>query len=332
MADLKISQLTAASTPLAGTEVLPIVQSSTTKKVAVSDLTAGRAVSAAQLDVDNIRLDANTVSTTNTNGNLTVAPNGSGQLVVDKNSVSAVIRARGLSSRETNAVVAGYQDDANAGKAAFGVNAYPDTQYSTALTRLRGDMNAWALYGESSINTFESLMTFKLFHVAAGGTQTAFWTVDAAGNFTVNAGNVVVGTAGKGIDFSAAANAAGMTSELLSDYEEGTWTPTVTGATTAGTATYQTQTGYYTRIGRQVFCHINLYWLTSTGTGTALVGGLPFTVNSSLLENFAILFDGNANVTNASASKIEQNTTRIRAYQYSVGGAGTIFGQFSYFV
>lgn len=51
MADTKISALTAASTPLAGTEVLPIVQSSTTKKVAVSDLTAGRSVSAASLSL-----------------------------------------------------------------------------------------------------------------------------------------------------------------------------------------------------------------------------------------------------------------------------------------
>lgn len=39
MADLKISQLTSATTPLGGTEVLPIVQSSTTKKVATDDLT-----------------------------------------------------------------------------------------------------------------------------------------------------------------------------------------------------------------------------------------------------------------------------------------------------
>lgn len=49
MADKKISALTAASTPLAGTEVLPIVQSGTTVKVAVSDLTEGRAISATQL-------------------------------------------------------------------------------------------------------------------------------------------------------------------------------------------------------------------------------------------------------------------------------------------
>jgi hypothetical protein len=49
MADKKISALTAASTPLAGTEVLPIVQSGTTVKVAVSDLTAGRAMAASSL-------------------------------------------------------------------------------------------------------------------------------------------------------------------------------------------------------------------------------------------------------------------------------------------
>ena len=51
MADTKISALTGASTPLAGTEVLPIVQSSTTVKVAVSDLTAGRAVATGALTV-----------------------------------------------------------------------------------------------------------------------------------------------------------------------------------------------------------------------------------------------------------------------------------------
>jgi len=63
MADKKISALIGASTPLAGTEVLPIVQSGATVKVAVSDLTAGRAISATQLTL--------------TTGNLIVA-NGQG--------------------------------------------------------------------------------------------------------------------------------------------------------------------------------------------------------------------------------------------------------------
>lgn len=49
MADLKISALPASTTPLAGTEVVPLVQSGTTKKVAVSDLTAGRSVATGQL-------------------------------------------------------------------------------------------------------------------------------------------------------------------------------------------------------------------------------------------------------------------------------------------
>lgn len=49
MADKKISQLTSSTTPLAGTEVLPIVQSGATVKVAVSDLTAGRPVSVLSL-------------------------------------------------------------------------------------------------------------------------------------------------------------------------------------------------------------------------------------------------------------------------------------------
>lgn len=49
MADVKISALPLASTPLAGTEVLPIVQSATTDQVSVANLTAGRAVSAASL-------------------------------------------------------------------------------------------------------------------------------------------------------------------------------------------------------------------------------------------------------------------------------------------
>jgi hypothetical protein len=52
MADVKISALPAATTPLAGTEVLPIVQGGTTDQVTVANLTAGRTVAAATLNVD----------------------------------------------------------------------------------------------------------------------------------------------------------------------------------------------------------------------------------------------------------------------------------------
>jgi len=61
MADLKISQLPAATTPLAGTEVLPIVQGGSTVQVSVNNLTAGKAVSATSLS-------ATTVTATTVNG------------------------------------------------------------------------------------------------------------------------------------------------------------------------------------------------------------------------------------------------------------------------
>jgi hypothetical protein len=145
MADTKISALTAASTPLAGTEVLPIVQSGTTVKVAVSDLTAGRAVSASSV--------------------------------------------------------------------------------------------------------------------------------------TVTTGDVVIGTAGKGIDFSATPGTG--TSELLDDYEEGTWSPTLFGSTTAGTNTYLFANGKYTKIGRQVVLQFKIrISSTSSMAGNLRLGGLPFTADT----------------------------------------------------
>lgn len=82
MADKKISALTGASTPLAGTEVLPIVQSGATVKVAVSDLTAGRAVSALSYTAGNIQISGNTVASTDTNGNINLTPNGTGATAV----------------------------------------------------------------------------------------------------------------------------------------------------------------------------------------------------------------------------------------------------------
>ena len=61
MADVKISALPASTTPLAGTEVLPIVQSGVTKQVSVANLTAGRAVSASTLTATNFTAPSGTV-------------------------------------------------------------------------------------------------------------------------------------------------------------------------------------------------------------------------------------------------------------------------------
>ena len=147
MADSKISALPASTTPLAGTEVLPIVQSSATKQVSVANLTAGRAISATQL--------------------------------------------------------------------------------------------------------------------------------------TLTTGSVIVAS-GQGIDFSATSSGTGtMTSELLADYEEGTWTPTLTTNGFSGAVTLTSATGLYTKVGRQVTvqCYLILsgfaYQLSFN-----LIAGLPFSAGS----------------------------------------------------
>jgi hypothetical protein len=88
MADLKISQLPAATTPVAGTEILPIVQSGTTTKLSIADLTVGRAVTATTflggLDTNvtaaGLTVTGTTVAAdgTDTNIDLTLTPQGSG--------------------------------------------------------------------------------------------------------------------------------------------------------------------------------------------------------------------------------------------------------------
>lgn len=63
----------------------------------------------------------------------------------------------------------------------------------------------------------------------------------------------------------------------LDDYEEGTWTPTVVGTGTAGTCTYTTRVGKYTKIGNVVTLMCSLGWSGHTGTGNTLISTLPFT-------------------------------------------------------
>ncbi len=67
---------------------------------------------------------------------------------------------------------------------------------------------------------------------------------------------------------------------LMSAYVEGTFTPTVIGASTAGTTTYSSQNGYYRRIGTCAIVQGQLIGTGATGTGGATFGGLPFTIKN----------------------------------------------------
>jgi len=95
--------------------------------------------------------------------------------------------------------------------------------------------------------------------------------IDSAGNVEVKTGNLVIGTSGKGIDFSAVSDGSrSVSSNVLDDYEEGTWTPTATSLGGTG-VTYAS--ARYTKIGRTVY-------LTWTMNGTNLV----FTANTTRFD------------------------------------------------
>ena len=81
--------------------------------------------------------------------------------------------------------------------------------------------------------------------------------------------NITFSTASKGIHLGVTSATA---SNLLDDYEEGTWTPTV-----GGNASYTSQVGFYTKIGNMVHVTAQIV-IDAIGTGNASrVQGFPFT-------------------------------------------------------
>jgi hypothetical protein len=88
------------------------------------------------------------------------------------------------------------------------------------------------------------------------------------GDVTLSTGNLVIGTSGKGIDFSATPGTG--TSELLDDYEEGTWTPAGNGIT------FTTATGKYTKVGNLVTVTFYVAFPSTADTSVAKITGLPY--------------------------------------------------------
>ena len=288
MANKKISALTGASTPLAGTEVLPIVQSGSTVKVAVSDLTAGRTVNVANLGVG--------ATPSAWSADYAVAQFPLGGAVVAYN-----VAGYPFTSILSNAYYDGtnwkYLSATSAGATSFRNEGYnSDFVWSTAPTGVAGNN-----------------VTF-----------TTRMTLDSFGNLTNATGNYIVGTAAKGINFTANTPAAGMTSQLLNWYEEGTWTPNQgAGLTLVGAFS---STGKYTRIGRQVSVSGTVTGATSVAVAAAgvVTSNLPFTVGT---EGHG---DATNTAVNASAAVICTGTSVT-----SAGGllaTGTITFSATYFV
>jgi hypothetical protein len=91
---------------------------------------------------------------------------------------------------------------------------------------------------------------------------------------SISVGNVAPTTSGAGITFPATQSASS-DANTLDDYEEGTWTPAITGITSV---TYTQQYGNYVKIGKQVTAYVRLLIGGGTGSGAQVsITGLPFT-------------------------------------------------------
>ena len=144
------------------------------------------------------------------------------------------------------------------------------------------------------------------------------------GDVTVNTGNLIIGTSGKGIDFSATANApltgASMSNELLDDYEEGTWTPS--GFCDGGSVSVQEAT--YTKIGRVVYVYMYISNINIPNTACQWkLYGLPFTVKASgdHYPPLSVGYSGAGNLPAEIRFLFRANTNWI--YSHSTAGTST---------
>ena len=145
--------------------------------------------------------------------------------------------------------------------AGAGNNPYIQLQADTNVFDMMGvfssDPDYWRVgYGTSGTASVEVLKVFS------------------GGDVQINNGNLIVEN-GKGIDFSATAGTG--TSELLDDYEEGVWTPALTGAGGSSGITYAARSGSYVKIGRQVTCKGSISLSAKTSiTGAVIISQFPF--------------------------------------------------------
>ena len=134
--------------------------------------------------------------------------------------------------------------------------------------------------GSMTVRTGSNNGTLRL-RANNGSTTTNTLEIDTSGNVKVLAGNLVIGTSGKGIDFSATAGTG--TSELLDDYEEGVYTAILT--PTTGSITLQYDQLKYTKIGRLVTVSGLLRVASvSSPTGNTTLN-LPFAISTG--SNFS---------------------------------------------
>lgn len=288
MADVKISGLPASTVPLAGTEVLPIVQGGTTKQVSIANVTAGRDVSA-------LSITTPTYKAANSAGGALQNASGVNQLQWGAGGGNNVSVDVAITINPANAAVA----------------ISPTGTGTVAISPA----------GALTINP-TAASTINNTSIGATTASTGRFT-----SVTATTGNVVIGTSGQGIDFSATPGTG--TSELLNDYEEGTWTITLVPGT-SGTITIDLQGGLYTKVGRQVtvtgFVSVAS---VSSPVGGLLVQGLPFAAGANLgnRSSGSVYPSGlSATAITSVVSRIVSGEQQIRIDKYAAGTISNLAG------
>jgi hypothetical protein len=189
------------------------------------------------------------------------------------------------------------------------------THISGVLPVANGGTNA----STASITSFNNITGYTA-SGATGTTSTnlvfstspAITTPSVTGDLTMSTGNVVMSD-GKGIDFSATSGTG--TSELLADYEEGTFTPVLQAQGGNPTVTYSTQSGWYTKVGRLVTFRLQLFTSSYTGgSGTIFIAGLPFALSSSY-----------GNIFSLSSNRIDYGATCVMASAAADAGESKMY-------
>ena len=197
---------------------------------------------------------------------------------------------------------------------------------STGTLTATSHAGAWAgstigtTYGGTGLTSFTANGVVYASSTSALATSSAFTFNGTDVGFT---GNLVPGTSGKGINFTANTPASGMSSQLLNWYEEGTWTPTVVPAT--GALTAYTSAGFYTRIGSQVTIWFEFFITTAgTASGGFTITNAPFNVKNinSQLQPTGLMRESNSTGVIYGAF-MANNTTTI--YGNSLTGGAIIW-------
>jgi hypothetical protein len=308
MADVKISGLPASTTPLAGTEVLPIVQSGTTKQVSVANLTAGRTVSAENLNVTSQLGIGTTSPTVNQAIDAVINVNAlTGIRIANANAGAAA----GVSTSYSNGTTTASFGVIGTGYTTYGVLA-PSTTYIYAGGSYNLALSADGSTGRITFGTGNGISEKMRIH-ASGGVSIGNTTDPGAGVLFVSSG----------VRFPATQSASADVN-TLDDYEEGTFTPTVIGTTSAGTAIYLGQSGVYTKVGRQVTVNVYVQYNSGTGTGKLKLAGLPFTSSATNLSACSVgVFSNIAMTANHFPTVfVGSSTTEVTFWSTPVGGGG----------